>query len=57
MQDGVILAWKYNATTFNFEPATSLTGHTSLIGHTVVVVSLVVGANRLYSGSRCVIYF
>ncbi|KAJ9164130.1 hypothetical protein P3X46_023743 [Hevea brasiliensis] len=44
-QDGAILAWKFNAVTFNFEPAASLTGHT------VAVVSLVVGANRLYSGS------
>ncbi|KDP22336.1 hypothetical protein JCGZ_26167 [Jatropha curcas] len=44
-QDGAILAWKFNAATFNFEPAASLTGHS------VAVVSLVVGANRLYSGS------
>lgn len=45
MQDGSILAWKYNEVTNNFEPAASLTGHSA------AVVSLVVGANRLYSGS------
>ncbi|KAJ8552725.1 hypothetical protein K7X08_020118 [Anisodus acutangulus] len=43
-EDG-ILAWKYNGSTNNFDPITALTGHTH---H---VVSLVVGANRLYSGS------
>lgn len=45
MQDGSILAWKFNAVTNCFEPAASLKGHT------LAVVSLVVGANRLYSGS------
>ncbi|KAI6696264.1 hypothetical protein NL676_016383 [Syzygium grande] len=45
IQDGSILAWKFNAATNCFEPAASLTGHT------LGVVSLVVGANRLYSGS------
>jgi hypothetical protein len=45
VQDGSILAWKFNAATNCFEPAASL------IGHTLGVVSLVVGANRLYSGS------
>ncbi|KAK4363389.1 hypothetical protein RND71_018630 [Anisodus tanguticus] len=43
-EDG-ILAWKYNGSTNNFDPIIALTGHTH---H---VVSLVVGANRLYSGS------
>lgn len=45
VQDGSILAWKFNAATNSFEPAASLKGHT------LGVVSLVVGANRLYSGS------
>lgn len=45
IQDGSILAWKFNVVTNTFEPAASLTGHT------LGVVSLVVGANRLYSGS------
>lgn len=45
MQDGSILAWKFNSVTNCFEPAASLNGHT------LAVVSLVVGANRLYSGS------
>lgn len=40
-----ILVWKYNVATNCFEPAASLNGHTR---H---VVTLVVGANRLYSGS------
>lgn len=44
LQDG-ILAWKFNGATNCFEPAASLKGHSH---H---VVSLVVGANRLYSGS------
>ncbi|KAH7557561.1 hypothetical protein JRO89_XS11G0181000 [Xanthoceras sorbifolium] len=43
--DGAILAWKFNAATNGFEPAASLKGHN------FAVVSLVVGANRLYSGS------
>nr|XP_016469073.1 PREDICTED: zinc finger CCCH domain-containing protein 48-like [Nicotiana tabacum] len=43
-EDG-ILAWKYNGSTNCFEPAAQLKEHTH---H---VVSLVVGANRLYSGS------
>ena len=45
VQDGSILAWKFNAATNNFEPVTCLKGHS------LAVVSLVVGANRLYSGS------
>lgn len=45
MQDGSILVWKFNAATNNFDPAVSLTGHK------FAVLSLVVGANRLYSGS------
>lgn len=45
MQDGSILAWKYNAATNNFEPVTCLKDHS------LSVVSLVVGANKLYSGS------
>lgn len=44
-QDGTILAWKFNITTNNFEPAASLKGHT------LAVVTMVVGANRLYTGS------
>ncbi|KAG5230614.1 hypothetical protein OIU77_007239 [Salix suchowensis] len=44
-QDGSILVWKFNAATYNFEPAASLNDHK------MAVVSLVVGANRLYSGS------
>lgn len=45
VQDGSILTWQFNAATNCFEPVTSLTGHS------LAVVSLVVGANRLYSGS------
>ncbi|CAI9092151.1 OLC1v1027326C1 [Oldenlandia corymbosa var. corymbosa] len=45
IQDGSILAWKFNVATNSFVPAASLSGHTS------AVVTLVVGANRLYSGS------
>lgn len=45
MQDGSILVWKFNVATNCFEPAASLKGHT------LAVVSLIVGANRLYSGS------
>ncbi|KAK2985076.1 hypothetical protein RJ640_022954 [Escallonia rubra] len=45
VQDGSILAWKFNAAANCFEPAASLRGHT------LAVVTLVVGANRLYSGS------
>ncbi|RVW76651.1 Zinc finger CCCH domain-containing protein 48 [Vitis vinifera] len=44
-QDGAILAWKFNAVSNCFEPAASLKGHTQS------VITLVVGANRLYSGS------
>ncbi|XP_044467491.1 zinc finger CCCH domain-containing protein 48-like isoform X1 [Mangifera indica] len=44
-QDGSILAWKFNAAANGFEPAASLKSHN------LAVVSLVVGANRLYSGS------
>ncbi|OIW20558.1 hypothetical protein TanjilG_14957 [Lupinus angustifolius] len=43
--DGSILIWKFNLTANCFEPAASLKGHSH------GVVSLVVGANRLYSGS------
>lgn len=45
LQDGAILAWKFNVATNSFDPAASLKGHNS------AVVTLVVGANRLYSGS------
>ncbi|KAG8071851.1 hypothetical protein GUJ93_ZPchr0006g40596 [Zizania palustris] len=44
-QDGRILAWRFSAATNSFEPAASLAGHQ------LAVVSLVVGAMRLYSGS------
>uniref|UniRef100_A0A0E0K3K7 C3H1-type domain-containing protein n=1 Tax=Oryza punctata TaxID=4537 RepID=A0A0E0K3K7_ORYPU len=44
-QDGRILAWRFSAATNGFEPAASL------VGHQLAVVSLVVGAMRLYSGS------
>lgn len=44
-QDGRILAWKFIAVGDCFEPAASL------VGHRLPVVSLVVGAMRLYSGS------
>ncbi|GMJ06559.1 hypothetical protein like AT5G51980 [Hibiscus trionum] len=43
-QEG-ILVWKFNPITNTFEPAASLKGHA------LPVVSLIVGANRLYSGS------
>ncbi|KAE8665509.1 Zinc finger CCCH domain-containing protein 63 [Hibiscus syriacus] len=43
-QEGILI-WKFNAVTNTFEPAASLKGHT------LPVVSLIVGANRLYSGS------
>lgn len=39
------MAWRYNAASNCFEPAASLQGHT------LAVVTLYVGANRLYSGS------
>ncbi|KAJ0239790.1 hypothetical protein HA466_0233710 [Hirschfeldia incana] len=42
-QDGSVLVWRYNTVTSCFDPAASLTGHT------LAVVSLYVGANRLYS--------
>ncbi|XP_022888324.1 zinc finger CCCH domain-containing protein 63-like isoform X2 [Olea europaea var. sylvestris] len=45
VQEGTILAWKFNVATNSFEPAASLKGHT------LAVVTLVVGANRVYSGS------
>lgn len=45
LQDGSILAWKFNAVANTFEPAASLKGHT------LAVVTLVVGGNRIYSGS------
>ncbi|XP_020572439.1 LOW QUALITY PROTEIN: zinc finger CCCH domain-containing protein 17-like [Phalaenopsis equestris] len=45
IQDGSILAWKFICVENRFEPAASL------IGHQLAVVSLVVGAMRLYSGS------
>lgn len=45
MQDGRILAWRFSAATNGFEPAASL------VGHQLAVVSLVVGAMRLYSAS------
>lgn len=45
IQDGRILAWKFIAVGNCFEPAASLSGHL------LAVVSLVVGAMRLYSAS------
>lgn len=45
VQDGQILAWKYNMVGNCFEPAASLSGHR------LAVVSIVVGGSRLYSGS------
>nr|QEX51168.1 zinc finger CCCH domain-containing protein 17-like isoform X1 [Cymbidium ensifolium]QEX51178.1 zinc finger CCCH domain-containing protein 17-like isoform X4 [Cymbidium ensifolium] len=45
IQDGRILAWKFIAVGNRFEPAASLSGHL------LAVVSLVVGAMRLYSAS------
>ncbi|XP_042495573.1 zinc finger CCCH domain-containing protein 48-like [Macadamia integrifolia] len=44
-QDGKILAWKIDAASNCFQPVASLEGHS------LAVVSLVVGADRLYSGS------
>ncbi|KAL6005556.1 hypothetical protein ACLOJK_006123 [Asimina triloba] len=44
-QDGSILVWKFSVERNCFEPAASLTGHS------LAVVTLVVGAMRLYSGS------
>ncbi|KAK6930642.1 WD40 repeat [Dillenia turbinata] len=44
-QDGTIYAWKFNLESNSFQ------GPASLKGHEGAVVSLVVGANRLYSGS------
>lgn len=43
--DGSILGWKFSPASNTFEPAASL------VGHTQAVVSLVSGADRLYSGS------
>ncbi|GAB2271645.1 hypothetical protein Dimus_006475 [Dionaea muscipula] len=43
--DGAILAWKCNSETSSFEPVMCLKGHSH------AVVSLVVGAGGLYSGS------
>ncbi|GAB2271138.1 hypothetical protein Dimus_005985 [Dionaea muscipula] len=43
--DGAILAWRCNSETSSFEPGTCLNGHSR------AVVSLVVGAGGLYSGS------
>ncbi|KAK8474769.1 hypothetical protein V6N13_077435 [Hibiscus sabdariffa] len=40
-----ILVWKFNAVTNTFDPVASLKGHT------LPIVSLIVGANRLYSAS------
>lgn len=39
------MAWRFNAVENRFDPAATLKGHT------LAVVTLVVGANRLYSGS------
>ncbi|KAK1324506.1 Zinc finger CCCH domain-containing protein 17 [Acorus calamus] len=44
-QDGSILVWRFSPAGNCFEPAASLKGHS------LAVVSLVVGANRLYSSS------
>lgn len=43
--DGAILAWKGNDATSSFEPAACLKGHS------LAVVSMVVGAGRLFFGS------
>lgn len=45
LQDGTILAWKYNPTTNTFDLATSLTGHM------LPVVSLVSRKDKLFSAS------
>lgn len=45
LQDGVIYVWKGCPQTNSFVPAATLKGHTG------PVVCLIVGANRLYSGS------
>ncbi|GLJ54865.1 hypothetical protein SUGI_1178220 [Cryptomeria japonica] len=45
VHDGNILAWKFSPISNSFEPAASLAGHTK------PVVTLVSGAERLYSGS------
>eukprot|EP01018_Ginkgo_biloba_P011943 Gb_34826 [translate_table: standard] len=45
VQDGNILAWKFSPAANSFEPTASLAGHT------LAVVTLVAGADRLYSGS------
>ncbi|GAB2244966.1 hypothetical protein Droror1_Dr00000459 [Drosera rotundifolia] len=45
VHDGSILAWKCNDETSTFKPAACLKGHSN------AVVSLVVGAGQLYSGS------
>ena len=44
-QDGTVLVWKFNVADNTFEPAASLSGHT------LPVVSLISGADRLYSAS------
>ncbi|KAJ9539505.1 hypothetical protein OSB04_032238 [Centaurea solstitialis] len=45
MEDGTVLSWKSTSeTSFSGEP-------TSLVGHTKSVLSLIVGAKRLFSGS------
>lgn len=45
LQDGSIWAWKPNPDKCCFEPAATLRGHKK------AVVSFIVGAHRLYSGS------
>lgn len=46
VQDGSILAWRFNAVGNCFDPPESLTGHN------LAVTSLYVGSVRLYSGSK-----
>lgn len=46
MQDGTILVWKLHAETAIPEPVAMLKEHEG------AVCSLVIGANRLYSGSK-----
>ncbi|CAI9101448.1 OLC1v1038778C1 [Oldenlandia corymbosa var. corymbosa] len=45
MEDGSVLAWKSNSQSSNPEELAALEGHDS------AVISLVIGANRLFSGS------
>lgn len=46
MQDGTILCWRFNSEANSSELFASLKGHSG------AVISLTVGANKLYSGSK-----